>query len=102
MGSLLRITTTIRRDLDNFYPAVSGSGDRIVWVSDANYAVEATGDYTRANQVWVAKLTFGCSRHQAATNYLAAPDVEECCKWPSVAAASGTDQVSKAAVVLTF
>jgi len=57
-----------------------------------------TNDYLKANQVWMASLTYGCSKSKAASNYMAAPDVEECCKWQAVVAS----EVRGASAVLTF
>merc|ERR1719428_18015 len=95
-STLLRITKTSDADLDDVFPKVSASGDRVVWVSDADYV--GTNDYLKANQVWMASLTYGCSKSKAASNYMAAPDVEECCKWQSVTAS----EVRGASAVLTF
>jgi Tol biopolymer transport system component len=104
-SSLTRITTTSDADLDDVFPKISSTGQKVTWVSDAKFTAggaKDTGDYMSANQVWVATLSFGCSGRQTATNYVASPDVEECCTWPSVTLANLGSQLSKATVILTF
>jgi len=63
-SALYRLTNTSDADLDDFNPALNAKGDRVV--------------FDGANQVFMASMTYGCSRHPQASNFAANPDVEEC------------------------
>eukprot|EP00931_Biecheleriopsis_adriatica_P119042 TRINITY_DN94331_c0_g1_i1.p1 TRINITY_DN94331_c0_g1~~TRINITY_DN94331_c0_g1_i1.p1 ORF type:complete len:515 (-),score=59.04 TRINITY_DN94331_c0_g1_i1:57-1601(-) len=98
-SSLLRITETNDADLDDMFPSINAAGNRVVLQSDADYV--GTTDYTKANQMFLAKLTFG-SRASGADNYVASPDVEVAGQWSTAVAADITDQQPKEALTLTF
>jgi len=73
------ITNTTNRDYDDFFPSISAKGDVVAWTSDFNY--ETSESITSNNQIFAAKLLYGCSLDVTASNYVANPDVEVCCEW---------------------
>lgn len=78
-GTTTVITDTSDKDLDDTYPSISYKGDVIAFESDFDHT---TGEsIVQNNQVFAAKLSYGCSQNMVATNYHINPDIEETCKF---------------------
>lgn len=74
------ITNTSHADLDDAYPSISHSGEVVAFESDFDHS---TGEsITSNNQVFAAKLSYGCPNYTNASNYVANPDVIVKCDWP--------------------
>jgi len=76
-GTKTVVTNTQNEDFDDGYASISYDGKVVAW--DSDYDFETEEDITKNNQVFAAKLTYGCPWYTAASNYMENPDVEEMC-----------------------
>lgn len=73
------ITNTSNADLDDGYPSISEDGLTIAWESDYDHITNEP--ILRNNQVFAAKLKYGCPYYTNASNYVADPDVAVACEF---------------------
>jgi len=91
------VTNTTHQDLDDTYPSISYDGTVTAFESDFDYEEET--EIVSTNQVFAAKLAYGCPHYTSAQNYHPTPDVEVRCEWGSE---TPTTQPYEARVALYF
>lgn len=73
------ITNTTHKDLDDTYPSISYSGEVVAFESDFDHSTNES--ITSNNQVFAAKVSYGCPNYTNALNYVANPDIAVKCDW---------------------